>query len=91
VTGVLVVNAGSSSLKLRVLGPAGETAALDIDLRDGRTLVITAREDAEIARQVRAALGLARSSARDLWRRDEGQTSSVTRSPCLLDCTHVRR
>ena len=34
---VLVVNAGSSSLKLRVLGPADEiTAALDIDAWDGR-------------------------------------------------------
>jgi acetate kinase len=37
VTGVLVVNAGSSSLKLRVLGPADEvTASLDIDAWDGR-------------------------------------------------------
>jgi acetate kinase len=35
-TGVLIVNAGSSSLKLRVLGPADEiTAALDIDPWDG--------------------------------------------------------
>ena len=35
-TGILVVNAGSSSLKLRVLGPADETiAALDIDSWDG--------------------------------------------------------
>jgi acetate kinase len=34
---VLVVNAGSSSLKLRALGPADEiTAALDIDAWDGR-------------------------------------------------------
>jgi acetate kinase len=36
-TQVLVVNAGSSSLKLRVLGPADEiTAALDLDRWDGR-------------------------------------------------------
>jgi acetate kinase len=36
-TGILVVNAGSSSLKLRVLGPADQTvAALDIDSWDGR-------------------------------------------------------
>ncbi len=36
-SGVLVVNAGSSSLKLRVLGPADDvTAALDIDAWDGR-------------------------------------------------------
>jgi acetate kinase len=35
-TSILVVNAGSSSLKLRVLGPADEiTAALDIDQWDG--------------------------------------------------------
>jgi acetate kinase len=35
---VLVVNAGSSSLKLALLGPAGEvSAALDIDGWDGRT------------------------------------------------------
>ena len=35
-TGVLVVNAGSSSLKLSVLGPANEvTASLNIDAWDG--------------------------------------------------------
>ncbi len=39
---VLVVNAGSSSLKLRLL-----------DDSDARTLVITAREDLQIAHEVR--------------------------------------
>jgi acetate kinase len=36
-TRILVVNAGSSSLKLRVLGPSDDiTAALDLDPWDGR-------------------------------------------------------
>ena len=47
-TSVLVVNAGSSSLKLRVLAAALGAAV--------RTLVIAAREDIEIARQTRAVL-----------------------------------
>jgi acetate kinase len=42
---VLVVNAGSSSLKLRLL-----------DDSDARTLVITAREDLQIAHETRLLL-----------------------------------
>jgi acetate kinase len=64
---VLVVNAGSSSLKLRMLGPddavdEGRNAAAEPDCDISapgaavRTLVITAREDVEIARQARAVL-----------------------------------
>ena len=52
---LLVVNAGSSTVKLRL--PETPAAAVD---RPGflgeRTLVITAREDLEMARQVRALL-----------------------------------
>jgi acetate kinase len=54
---VLVVNAGSSSLKLRVLDPADAvTAGADLPAAAARALVIAAREDIEIARQVRATL-----------------------------------
>jgi acetate kinase len=58
-TGVLVVNAGLSSLKLRVLGPADEvTAALDIDAWDGSP------DHADLGQFLRAQPGLAAAGHR---------------------------
>jgi acetate kinase len=58
-TGVLVVNAGSSSLELRVLGPADEvTAALDIDAWDGSP------DHADLGQFLRAQPGLAAAGHR---------------------------